>query len=254
MVFPLFRALKRFWTNGVVAALQKILYRLLGVISISIDDICVFEGILVLLGHRRELWPITSLNFHHLRLGSMDMYRHWPANTHGLDIAKLSDLLAFYVYFYTWLLSQPSDMFPHFPPGCCAGTGSVSGSGTSKLTSRDSGKFERYQATQNVDWTGRVTFAICSILTLIARFMRPTLGPSGADRAKVGPMLAPWTLLSGECCTGTTKFDIFTLLWSKRKIYILPWHKNNELLCLKLPENITLNHFNFYPRYISIFM
>ena len=32
---------------------------------------------------------------------------------------------------------------------------------------------------------------------LIARFMRPTWGPSGADRTQVGPMLVPWTLLSG---------------------------------------------------------
>ena len=31
----------------------------------------------------------------------------------------------------------------------------------------------------------------------IARFMRPTWGSSGADRTQVGPMLAPWTLLSG---------------------------------------------------------
>ena len=30
--------------------------------------------------------------------------------------------------------------------------------------------------------------------TLTARFM----GPSGADRTQVGPMLAPWTLLSGQ--------------------------------------------------------
>ena len=33
--------------------------------------------------------------------------------------------------------------------------------------------------------------------TLIARFLGPTWGPSGADRTQVGPMLAPWTLLSG---------------------------------------------------------
>ena len=32
---------------------------------------------------------------------------------------------------------------------------------------------------------------------LIARFMGPTWGPSGADRTLVGPMLAPPTLLSG---------------------------------------------------------
>ena len=31
----------------------------------------------------------------------------------------------------------------------------------------------------------------------IARFMGPTWGPSGADRTQVGPMLGPWTLLSG---------------------------------------------------------
>ena len=33
--------------------------------------------------------------------------------------------------------------------------------------------------------------------SLIARFIGPTLGPSGADMTQVGPMLAPWTLLSG---------------------------------------------------------
>ena len=35
-------------------------------------------------------------------------------------------------------------------------------------------------------------------LPLIASFMGPTWGPSGADRTRVGPMLAPWTLLSGD--------------------------------------------------------
>ena len=32
---------------------------------------------------------------------------------------------------------------------------------------------------------------------LIARFPVPIWGPYGADRTQVGPMLAPWTLLSG---------------------------------------------------------
>ena len=36
-----------------------------------------------------------------------------------------------------------------------------------------------------------------SAISLIAKFMRPIWGPSGADRTQVGPMLAPWTLLSG---------------------------------------------------------
>ena len=34
-------------------------------------------------------------------------------------------------------------------------------------------------------------------LPQIAKFMGPTWGPPGSSRAQVGPMLAPWTLLSG---------------------------------------------------------
>ena len=43
--------------------------------------------------------------------------------------------------------------------------------------------------------------------SLIARFMGPTWGPSGADRTQVGPMLAPWTLLSGFIrCSNTLRW------------------------------------------------
>ena len=35
------------------------------------------------------------------------------------------------------------------------------------------------------------------MISLIASFMGPTWCPSGADKTQVGPMLAPWTLLSG---------------------------------------------------------
>ena len=41
-------------------------------------------------------------------------------------------------------------------------------------------------------------FGLYHKLPQIARFMGPTWGPSGADRTQVGPMLAPWTLLSGS--------------------------------------------------------
>ena len=34
-------------------------------------------------------------------------------------------------------------------------------------------------------------------ISLITRFVGPAWGPSGADSTQVGPMLAPWTLLSG---------------------------------------------------------
>ena len=37
----------------------------------------------------------------------------------------------------------------------------------------------------------------CLITTQIANFMGPTWGPPGACRPQMGPMLAPWTLLSG---------------------------------------------------------
>ena len=44
--------------------------------------------------------------------------------------------------------------------------------------------------------------------SLIARFMGPTWDPSGADWTQVGPMLAPWILLSG-------------MTWKRFPIY---WH------------------------------
>ena len=71
---------------------------------------------------------------------------------------------------------------------------------------------------QYIPWNMHTVFVLCcyvlSILkhwlaklilnknknTLIAGFMGPTWGPSGADRTQVGPMLAPWTLLSGYAC------------------------------------------------------
>ena len=42
-------------------------------------------------------------------------------------------------------------------------------------------------------------------ITQMARFMGPTWDPPGADRTQVGPMLAPWTLLSGYIQTGDLK-------------------------------------------------
>ena len=58
---------------------------------------------------------------------------------------------------------------------------------------------------------------------LRARFMGPTWGPSGADRTQVGPMLAPWTLLSGR--------GIVVVLTSLSR----PRHKNvNWPKCAKL--------------------
>ena len=49
--------------------------------------------------------------------------------------------------------------------------------------------------------------AIHPQMPLIARFMGPTWGPSGADRTQVGPMLAPWTLLSGASLFTSNTFN-----------------------------------------------
>ena len=46
-------------------------------------------------------------------------------------------------------------------------------------------------------WRGILQVPSYDLPPLIARFMGPICGPSGTDRTQVGPMLAPWTLLSG---------------------------------------------------------
>ena len=62
--------------------------------------------------------------------------------------------------------------------------------------------------------------------SLIARFMWPTWGPSGADRTRVGSLLAPWILLSGKfihregltvctCAISIAKKVFTELNWSK---------------------------------------
>ena len=40
-------------------------------------------------------------------------------------------------------------------------------------------------------------YTIYAVITLLARCMGPTWGPTGAHRTHMGPMWATWTLLSG---------------------------------------------------------
>ena len=64
---------------------------------------------------------------------------------------------------------------------------------------------------------------------LIARFMGPTYGPSGADRTQVGPMLTPWTLLSGR------SYRLWCRSWDKLEaispMRFHPWFKLNGTTC-----------------------
>ena len=49
--------------------------------------------------------------------------------------------------------------------------------------------------------------SICKNLVTISqitKFMGPTWGPPGSCRPQMGPMLDPWTLLSGICCCCST--------------------------------------------------
>ena len=76
------------------------------------------------------------------------------------------------------------------------------------------------------------------IVPLIARFMGPTWGPSAADRTQVGPMLAPWTLLSGtaftyRCLGGGIIFHFLTLCglpqgWRFNPSSALPFQNQNS--------------------------
>ena len=74
--------------------------------------------------------------------------------------------------------------------------------------------------------------------SLIARFMGPTQGPSRADRTQVGPMLAPWTLLSGvipkqSWCTVLPKRTC-----GMPECYILTFHSLGVLAFHRCPRTL----------------
>ena len=64
---------------------------------------------------------------------------------------------------------------------------------------------------------------------LIARFMGPTWGPSGANRTQMGPMLASWTLLSRMAiwcvisCHNLYKHNKIWLRYTTRYYYFKFW-------------------------------
>ena len=75
------------------------------------------------------------------------------------------------------------------------------------------------------------------LTSLKARFMGPTWGPSGADRTQVGPMFAPWILLSGTvfCHDSTLATDIMIHAYAVNPI---KYEYGFVLLCL---DAITLS-------------
>ena len=88
-------------------------------------------------------------------------------------------------------------------------------------------------------WSGPLSF---SIHTLTARFMGPAWGPSGADRTQVGPMLAPWTLLSGYHSTSSAfqcSICVQTILhWSNKYIQLISMIVADDLLSVLAPGHL----------------
>ena len=79
--------------------------------------------------------------------------------------------------------------------------------------------------------------------TQIAQFMGPTWGPSGSCRPQVGPMLAPWTLLSGYFIKYSNRLMAFNkavqfawdslavpVMWCFVTLFIRPFEKR-DVLC-----------------------
>ena len=91
--------------------------------------------------------------------------------------------------------------------------------------------------------------------SLIVRFMGPTWGPSGADRTQVGPMLAPWTLLSGLflfrfqfCCRHYWGWRNFIIFWETLEAITsnFPWY---IYVCRKLFGGHVVDHGSRSPCY-----
>ena len=87
--------------------------------------------------------------------------------------------------------------------------------------------------------------------TQIARFMWPTWDPPGADRTQVGPVLVPWTLLSGYWCLESIKeignapkishkFNLriltFRYYQNYRNVDVLLWTEFSVSLCFCVCE------------------
>ena len=71
-----------------------------------------------------------------------------------------------------------------------------------------------------------LTAWICALRSQITKLMGPTWGPSGSCRPQTGPMLSPWTFLSGVPCLYNAWPLVYkATLWRKRGGQYLP-HNN----------------------------
>ena len=73
----------------------------------------------------------------------------------------------------------------------------------------------------------------------IARFMGPTWDPPGSCRPQMGPMLAPWTVLSGSACVISPSTKLQQTHWSTNCV-----HNFRDV------QQICINNFYKYLTYI----
>ena len=86
----------------------------------------------------------------------------------------------------------------------------------------------------------------------ISRFMGPTWGPRGDDRTQVGPMLAPWTLLSGifscfiffrfQSNSLGRAFMIFWFIWKDPTIisFLSSGERDASFTCVKVISSLQI--------------
>ena len=86
----------------------------------------------------------------------------------------------------------------------------------------------------------RIALGSIFIGSPIARFMGITLGSSGADRTQVGPMLAPWTLLSGLSLPSVPLSNWIIMLLNKR-CHPWPWNIHINEVCAFVFNKTTIH-------------
>ena len=78
-----------------------------------------------------------------------------------------------------------------------------------------------------LEWVNAITSApVFDVSPLISRYMGPSWGPSGADRTQVGPMLTPWTLLSGTFRRQCSSLCNYTMYRTNRVLWSLQTYCN----------------------------
>ena len=106
-------------------------------------------------------------------------------------------------------------------------------------------------------WQQRVNYGEQDNTTQIAKFMRPTWGPPGSSRPQMGPMLAPWSLLSGYLFSSPfyRLFCISGLLNFFNKGFQLNNQKLHSQAVPQNPcfENMSNTHFFFFKSTVLIF-